>query len=277
MSKIANPLTFIIKSLCKFVLIKLLMKTEERIEVPLASYRDQLLNHPLYTKLSTRESVGVFMTYHAFAVWDFMSLVKSLQQKLTCTTVPWVPVGSAGTRRLINEIVWGEESDVDLNNTPASHYELYIKAMKEMGADTAPIESLVGAIQEGTPWEEALEQASIPEEIKNFVHFSLSIAAEAPAHVVAGVFTYGREDLIPNLFISLVRGLASQQKGSVDTLVYYLERHIELDGDEHGPMAIQMIRELCQDDPMRWEEAVHYAQKALEQRIRLWDFIAEQL
>jgi hypothetical protein len=253
------------------------MKTKLSIENSLAPFRRQLLHHPLYTKLNSIESIGVFMTYHAFAVWDFMSLVKSLQQKLTCTTVPWIPIGSAGTRRLINEIVWGEESDVDLNNTPASHYELYIKAMKEMGADTMPIESLVGAVQDGTAWEVALEQASIPEEIKNFVHFSLSIAVEAPAHVVAGVFTYGREDLIPDLFIHLVRGLANQQNSSLDTLVYYLERHIELDGEEHGPMAVQMMRELCENDPFRWEEASVHAQQALEHRLRLWDFIEQQI
>ncbi len=253
------------------------MITQERIEGLLTSYRDRLLDHPLYTKLTSPESIGIFMTYHAFAVWDFMSLVKSLQQKLTCTTIPWVPIGSASTRRLINEIVWGEESDVDLNGNPASHYELYIKAMNEVGADTRPIESFVGAIQSGTPWEVALETADIPAEIKNFVRFSLDIASEAPAHIVAGVFTYGREDLIPDLFISIVRGLAKQQKASVATLLYYLERHIELDGDEHGPMAIQMIRELCEDDPGRWEEALTYSQKALEYRIRLWDFIAAQI
>ncbi len=247
------------------------------IDKSLAPLKAKLLEHPLYTKLNSVEAIRVFMTYHAFAVWDFMSLVKALQQKLTCTELPWVPVGSPSSRRLINEIVWGEESDVDTAGNPASHYELYLKAMDEIGADTAPIVNLVTAIQNGMPWQEAVSQAQIPEEIKTFVRFSLTTATTAPAHIVGGVFTYGREDLIPDLFIAIVRGLANQQKGSVDTLLYYLERHIELDGDEHGPMALQMMQELCGDSIKNWDEANSFAQKALEHRIRLWDFIAVQL
>lgn len=253
------------------------MITTDYLTKTLAPYREALLTHPLYSKLNTIEAIQAFMTYHAFAVWDFMSLVKALQQKLTCTTLPWVPVGSASTRRLINEIVWGEESDIDASGTPASHYELYLKAMEEIGADTTPITSLVSTIQKGTPWQEAIDNTNIPKEIKAFVRFSLTTATAAPAHVVGGVFTYGREDLIPDLFIAIVRGLANQHKGSVDTLLYYLERHIELDGDEHGPMALQMMDELCENSAKKWDEVTKYAKQALEQRIRLWDFIATQL
>lgn len=253
------------------------MTTTTSMDRDLSPFKAKLLEHPLYTKLDSIEAIQTFMTYHAFAVWDFMSLVKALQQKLTCTELPWVPVGSPGSRRLINEIVWGEESDVDTQGNPASHYELYLQAMKEIGADTTPIVDLVSAIQNGTPWEDALNQAHIPEEIKTFVRFSLTTATTASAHVVGGVFTYGREDLIPDLFIAIVRGLANQHKGNVDTLLYYLERHIELDGDEHGPMALQMMQELCGDNPKNWDEATNFAQQALQHRIRLWDFIALQL
>lgn len=253
------------------------MITATTIDRDLSPFKAKLLEHPLYTKLNSIEAIQVFMTYHAFAVWDFMSLVKALQQKLTCTQLPWVPVGSPSSRRLINEIVWGEESDVDTSGNPASHYELYLQAMEEIGADTTPIVSLVSAIQNGTPWQDAVNKAQIPDEIKTFVRFSLSTATNAPAHIVGGVFTYGREDLIPDLFIAIVRGLANQQKGSVDTLLYYLERHIELDGDEHGPMALQMMEELCSGSSKNWEEATDFAQQALEHRIRLWDFISAQL
>ena len=249
----------------------------EDLEKSLESTRNKLVNHNLYSNLNSKTKLIKFMETHVYAVWDFMSLVKALQQKLTCTELPWVPVGSPSSRRLINEIVWGEESDVDTAGNPASHYELYLKAMDEIGADTAPIVNLVTAIQNGMPWQEAVSQAQIPEEIKTFVRFSLTTATTAPAHIVGGVFTYGREDLIPDLFIAIVRGLANQQKGSVDTLLYYLERHIELDGDEHGPMALQMMQELCGDSIKNWDEANSFAQKALEHRIRLWDFIAVQL
>lgn len=253
------------------------MITTDYLSKTLEPYRATLLGHSLYEKLHSIEAIQTFMTYHAFAVWDFMSLVKVLQQKLTCTTIPWVPVGSTSTRRLINEIVLGEESDVDASGNPVSHYELYIKSMEEIGADTAPIKNVVSAIQRGQSWQDAIENANIPEVIKTFVRFSLKTASEAPAHVIGGVFTYGREDLIPDLFIAIVRGLANQQKGSVDTLLYYLERHIELDGEAHGPMALQMMDELCEKSAKKWDEATEYAQEALKHRIMLWDFIAKQL
>lgn len=253
------------------------MITTDYLTKTLAPYREALLSHGLYTQLNSIESIQTFMTYHAFAVWDFMSLVKALQKKLTCTDLPWVPVGSASTRRLINEIVWGEESDIDAQGNPTSHYEMYLTAMEEIGADTRPITDLVSALQNGTSWQDAIEHADVPEEIKTFVRFSLTTATEAPAHVVAGVFTYGREDLIPDLFIAIVRGLANQQKGSVDTLLYYLERHIALDGDEHGPMALQMMDELCGMDAKMWDSVTESAKQALEHRIRLWDFIAQKL
>ena len=261
----------------KFASEKLLMKTVESLETSLLPYRNKLLKHPLYNKLKTEESIKVFMSYHSFAVWDFMSLVKSLQLKLTSTQIPWTPVGNPSTRRLINEIVWGEESDVDKNNNPFSHYELYVQSMDKIGADSSKIKNLVSLIENGTHWREALIEVQAPKEIFDFVDFSLTVATEAPVHIVAGVFTFGREDLIPDLFIEIVRGLSKSNDEKFDDLLYYLERHIELDGDEHGPMALQMIQELCENDSQKIGEALAYSQKALQHRLKLWDFISTKI
>ena len=264
-------------NLYKFVLEKLLMKTTAFFEDKLAPHKDKLSHHALYHKLNSTEAIKTFMEYHVFAVWDFMSLVKALQRKLTCTDLPWVPVGSPSTRRLINEIVWGEESDVDQFNQPGSHFELYLKAMEEIGANTAPINALVSAIQNGTPWRTALHEAAIPNEIKSFLDFSLTTATQAPVHVVASVFTYGREDLIPDLFIAIIKDMAKEKDTNCDTLIYYFERHIEVDSGEHGPMAQQMIQELCGNNTQLWEEANDAAQEALQKRLSLWDFIESKI
>ncbi|MCO4770024.1 MAG: DUF3050 domain-containing protein [Deltaproteobacteria bacterium] len=51
----------------------------------------------------------------------------------------------------------------------------------------------------------------------------------------------------------------------------YLERHIELDGEHHGPMGERLLRVLCGNDDEKWEEAFVAAQSALEVRVALWD------
>ena len=243
----------------------------------LDEYRSALINHPLYNAMNSIDAIQRFMETHVFAVWDFMSLLKRLQLDLTCASIPWTPVGNPMTRRLINEIVFGEESDVDQNGNATSHFELYIKAMEDIGADTSAIKSFIQQLEQGETWEKAIVNSGASQAAKQFVQQTMDCVENDPIHVVAGVFTYGREDLIPDMFISIVRELSKKGHSGANTLVYYLERHIEIDGDEHGPMALQMIDELCEGDPMKKEEATLGAKRALKNRIELWDAIANQI
>jgi len=243
----------------------------------LDEYRNVLVNHSLYNKINSIEAIQRFMETHVFAVWDFMSLLKRLQLELTCTSTPWIPVGNPITRRLINEIVFGEESDVDQNGQALSHFELYLRAMEDIGADTSAINSYIKQLKQGESWEKALVSSGASQAAIQFVHNTMDCVEHAPIHVVAGVFTYGREDLIPDMFISIVRELSEKGHSGAQTLVYYLERHIEIDGDEHGPMALQMIEELCEGENTKKQESIHAAKQALESRIQLWDAIAETI
>lgn len=253
------------------------LKMIERLQKELLPLREELKDHPIYKSINDIDDLKKFMESHVFAVWDFMSLLKQLQNHLSCNDIPWSPSGYPKASRLINEIVWGEESDVDKNNNPFSHYELYVQSMDKIGADSSKIKNLVSLIENGTHWREALIEVQAPKEIFDFVDFSLTVATEAPVHIVAGVFTFGREDLIPDLFIEIVRGLSKNNDEKFDDLLYYLERHIELDGDEHGPMALQMIQELCENDSQKIGEALAYSQKALQHRLKLWDFISTKI
>jgi hypothetical protein len=239
--------------------------------------RAQLVNHPLYQNILSLHDLNVFMEHHAFAVWDFMSLLKALQQKLTCTHLPWMPVGNANTRYLINEIVTGEESDVDQQGNRTSHFELYLKAMQQAGSSAKPIESLFAELHQGKSIDEALLTANIPIAAGKFVRHTFDVIGTGEAYLQAAVFTFGREDLIPDMFISMVKEISSQFPNRVDLLLYYLERHIEVDGDHHSQLAYQMTSELCGDDDEKWSKATLAAENALKARVALWDGILQAI
>jgi hypothetical protein len=253
-----------------------MMTPEQRIEqlkTAITPFREKLTNHPLYQQITSLGDLHVFMQHHVFAVWDFMSLLKSLQIGLTCVQLPWIPVGNANTRYLINEIVTGEESDVDQHGHRCSHFELYLKAMEQAGAASTAIDNLLFELASGKFIDEALIIADIPVSARNFVQHTFEVINTNKPHLQAAVFTFGREDLIPGMFISLVKEINKQFPGKVDTFLYYLERHIEVDGDHHSHLAYQMTAELCGNNEAKWAEAEVAVTEALQERINLWDSI----
>lgn len=253
------------------------MKTRVlQLNEQLEAERSRLLSHPVYTRINDLEGLRVFSQIHVFAVWDFMSLLKSLQVSLTSVSLPWMPVGSAQTRYLINEIVLGEECDVDEEGIRRSHFELYLKAMKQMGADTGLLDSFLKKVEPGEAIFHSIENADLPENVKAFLDFTFRISLKAPAHVKAAVFTFGREDLIPSMFHKLLEELCSEYPEKVSTFKYYIERHIEVDGDHHSHLAINMVEELCGDDEEKWKEATDMAKQALALRYKLWDAVLDQ-
>lgn len=252
------------------------MHTEiEKLQLAIEKQRQILLSHPVYNQIRDLEGLKRFSEHHVYAVWDFMSLLKSLQRELTCVDLPWRPVGSADTRYLINEIVLGEESDVDEHGHRISHFELYLKAMGQMGANTTGILKLIEMIQQGSPLTSAIESSSIHNNIKSFLNFTFHVAMETPAHVKAAVFTFGREDLIPDMFMAILKELYKEHPDQVSTFHYYIERHIEVDGDHHSHLALAMVEQLCGDDETKWKGATEYALKSLHYRSLLWDSILQ--
>ena len=239
--------------------------------------RKDILSHSLYSTIQDIEDVQLFMQYHVYAVWDFMSLLKSLQNKLTCTSVPWFPVGDAETRYLINEIVVGEEADVDPDGMRKSHFELYLDAMRQCGADIRPIETFIRSLQEGKNLEEAFCLANTPVAAREFVRGTFDVIAKGDAHLLAAVFTFGREDLIPGMFLEMVRDLQLRIPERISLFRYYLERHIEIDGDHHSHLAIRMTSQLCGDNEKKWDEAREEVLLSLRRRYALWQGAYESI
>lgn len=245
--------------------------------ISLDDLSERLFTHPLYQKIHDDDTLRHFMRAHVFCVWDFQSLLKALQAKVTCVSVPWFPTGDNQARRFINEIVLDEESDALPEGGYASHYELYLSAMHSCGADTLPIASFIQDLQRGTPIYTALERQNLPAGVSHFVRHTMTVIATGKTHRIAAAFTYGREDVIPDMFQSLVQQLAGRAPENWSPFLYYLERHIEADGDKHGPLAHALMSQLCGDNPTLWQQAQETARASLEARIALWDAIAEEI
>ncbi len=240
--------------------------------------REKLLKHKLYSNIETIKDLQVFTENHVYAVWDFMSLLKALQIKLTCTKTPWVPNSNSQTAYLINEIVLAEETDINQAGERKSHYELYLDAMVDIGAQ---IEFPIRTIEKIASSENifsSIDELQIHENIKEFLKFTFSIIKEGKPHKIAAIFTFGRENLIPNMFNEILREFEKNiTDKDISKLIYYFERHIELDEDEHGPMALEMVSMLAENDPKKWNEIESISIQALEKRILLWDAINEQI
>lgn len=245
-----------------------------QLQQALTEKRNALLHHPLYKVVESPFDLQLFMQHHVFAVWDFMSLLKALQQQLTCTKTPWFPIGDPQHRYLINEIVLAEETDINKFGVRQSHFEMYLDAMQKAGASTQAVEDFLSQVQHGTDVFLIIAKSELPASVKSFLQFTFHLIDEAKVHKIAAAFTYGREELIPDMFTSIIKEIQRNfPEEDLSLLTYYFERHIELDGDEHGPMALQLVAELCGDSAEKWQEAEECAKEALQLRKQLWDGI----
>lgn len=244
--------------------------------IDVSSEIERLRSHPLYERLTDEAALRRFMATHVFCVWDFQCLLKALQRELTCVEPIWVPTPDPEARRLVNEIVLEEESDRMPDGSHLSHYEMYRLAMRAAGADEGPIDQFQRALGSGVSPEIALASESLPAGAAAFVSTTLAVARSGDAALIAGAFTYGREEAIPRMFTELVAMLADRDPSRWSGFRDYLERHIACDEEKHGPQARAVVARLCGDDEARWSRAESSAHEALQARIDLWDALARQ-
>lgn len=235
-----------------------------------------LLEHPVYEQISDPTSLRVFMESHVFAVWDFMTLLKSLQRRLTCVDVPWLPPADVQAARLINEIVLTEETDELVPGHYSSHFDLYLAAMEEADANTVPILEFTAALRAGLAPMLALMPLPVPESTKTFVLNTLEITS-GDTHEVAAAFLFGRENIIPAMFRLVLNKLEQSRGNPCHSFRLYLDRHIHLDEIQHAPMAERLLKRLCGNDPLKWNQVLHTAHSALSFRHSLWDGVMEAI
>ena len=238
--------------------------------------RNELETHPVFAEIVDIQTLRGFMQVHVFAVWDFMSLAKRLQRDLTCVELPWLPPTDPAAARLINDIVLAEESDVDADGNPASHLDLYLRAMADVGASTEQFDRFMAGMRAGAGLSQALADADVPMFVREFVGHTLGTCLQGSTLETMASFFYGRENVIPAMFQSLLDrwGLSEVQAPG---FVYYLKRHIELDGDSHGPAASLLIERQLSREPDGLQSAREAARTALQARRALWDGAAALL
>jgi len=241
--------------------------------VRLARLRDALLDHPLYADVVSVDDLRRFMEDHVFAVWDFMSLLKRLQQDMTCTRVPWLPADNPKAARLINDIVIGEETDVDPDGLYVSHLELYLRAMDDVGASTLQFDTFCSMVRAGDPVGVVLTRIGVAQHVRAFVTHTMDLANTGTTEEVLAAFFYGREDIIPEMFHRLLKTLYGVKHDEHDLrhFIYYIDRHIELDGDSHGPKGKELLEDLLRNSRDKAERVMLAACSSIEARIALWN------
>jgi radical SAM superfamily enzyme YgiQ (UPF0313 family) len=238
--------------------------------------RHELMNHPVYRVLDDEDNLRIFMQSHIFAVWDFMTILKTLQKRLTCTDTPWMPPQDAHAARLINEIVLEEESDTTSEGVYLSHFDLYRAAMREVGADVSQINQFVQALASGKSVARALRPLAIPVTTKRFVLETMKIQ-KMKTHEVVACFLMGRENVIPDMFRRFLQTLEEQRQQQYPMMRVYLERHIDLDEDSHAPMGRELMKRICGVDHAKWAEAAEITCHSLRMRRILWDGVLQEI
>lgn len=244
--------------------------TKEITNNLITSFKEQLENHPIYGAVSTIENLQCFMEHHVYSVWDFMSLIKYLQCQIAPTRYPWTPQGDAEVRRFINELVLEEESD-ETNNPGeySSHFELYQKAMLEIGADTSASSHFINTVNiSGVTT--ALKAPSVPLPSRTFTSTTFKFIDNNKPHQVAAALALGREHIIPCMFRSILERIGVTEK-EAPIFHFYLNRHIHLDEDFHAPLSLRLLNGLCAGDDTKTEEAIDAAKQAIKARVEFWD------
>jgi hypothetical protein len=251
------------------------MKISKFTGVP--ALKRKLDRHPVYGAVRNIDDLRRFMEHHIYSVWDFMSLLKYLQRDLANASVPWIPTGdvaATAAQRFINEIVLGEETDEGLPDakgkpTFISHFDLYLGAMEEVGANTAPVKAFLKSVQRNGI-EKALKTAKIPEPARRFMQTTFGFIGTEKTHIVAAAFALGREQVIPGMFRALLADMNISKK-KAPLFYYYLERHIHLDDELHGPLSLQLLGHLCKGSDAKLRVASKAGGAAIEARIAFWD------
>lgn len=245
----------------------------------LASAVGRIGEHGLYDQVDSSDHLKVFMAQHVFAVWDFICLLKELHRRLVSTSAPWFPPEDALSANLIGSILIEEESDLTRDGNYASHFEMYLEAMDNLGAPTDQIRCFLDQLRNNVSVKDALNQVDILPSTKSFVLTTFEFF-DRPLHELAASFVFGREGITGRMFEPLLGQLNKQiaeGRTEYQSFAYYLKRHIDLDDHQHFPKALRMLENLIAGDQQKLFEAELAARCALEARMNFLSGIQKNI
>jgi hypothetical protein len=145
--------------------------------------------------------------------------------------------------------------------------------MEDIGASTVQFDNFCSMVRSGVPVDASLTRSGAAQHVQRFVTHTMAVATKARTEEVLAAFFYGREDIIPEMFRRLLKTLydARQDNNSLRYFIYYIDRHIELDGDSHGPKGRELLESLVANSSDKAERAMRAACGSIEARIGLWD------
>ena len=238
---------------------------------------DTLNSHPLLSQsdIFTEDHLKIFMEHHVFAVWDFMCILKKLQGIICPSSTPCYPnnFSKNGIARLINEIVMCEESDEISDGIFMSHFELYLSSMKNINAKTDQIEAIVDDVSKNKL--KGFDKYDLEPECFNFLNKNNRLLNTNELHIISALFTYGRETTLPGMFQKLLLRIGESSK--YDSLKLYLKRHIDVDSNRHGPLSLILFNKSCENNDLKYNQALDAAIKSIEIRYDLWTGIHKKI
>jgi hypothetical protein len=248
------------------------MDNLDKYKDEITELKNSIYYHKLFQKKLNIAQARYFMECHVFSVWGFMSILKALQFSISKNTLPWLPTLNTrnGLTNFINEIVLSEESDCIDGIGYISHFEIYLEAMKEINADTTQIMQLIKNIEEKGFSDHFIKKLEILDEVKNFIRFDLNTAISGSLPRIIGSFTLGREKVIPNMFKHILSSI--DNTNYTNKFITYLNRHIDIDGDRHGPLSTELLKKLCDSEhslEIAYQSGIH----SLSLRLKVWDKI----
>jgi hypothetical protein len=232
-----------------------------------------IAQHQVFQSIDSIEKLCQFSEIHVFAVWDFMCLLKELQRKLTRSSLFWLPPENHLGCHLVNTLIAEEESDQLGDNYYTSHFELYLSAMQQCGANTDAISTFIHDIRQDLRLDTLLAQPYIPYAAKRFVADTFTVIARE-AHAVAASFAFARENITGGMFSAILQHIVpTEKKYLIDQFVHYFQRHIDLDDGKHSEQSKILVANLCGSDEKKWQEAKDTALFSLNSRLQLLDGI----